>query len=144
MSNYAQEALKNADTTHAIIDILQVINEKSNYGDNIKKISETEKTIYLVGEIEAEVNNGGFSQYFFNSSGKNANKAVKALENIGARHTAELLKEAISVCKKSDTDELSDEQEEKLNELDDKFYKYEDDLAKLQIEFIKANLNDFN
>ena len=38
----------------------------------------------LVDELEAEINNGGFDQYFFNSAGDKAAEAINALEAIGA------------------------------------------------------------
>jgi hypothetical protein len=41
--------------------------------------------------LEAEVNNGGFHQYYFNSSGELAIATVTALTSIGAPRTASLL-----------------------------------------------------
>jgi uncharacterized protein DUF4375 len=48
----------------------------------------------LVGELEAEVNNGGFDQFFFNSAGDNASKTIEALEVIGAQKTAAIVRRA--------------------------------------------------
>jgi hypothetical protein len=50
----------------------------------------------VVESLEAEVNNGGFDQYFFNSSGDDAAGALEALNEIGATRTAELLRGACS------------------------------------------------
>ena len=66
MTNYAKQIISNEDC-NPIIDILEIIQKKSNYGEELSKLSSAEKTIYLIGDIEGEVNNGGFSQYFFNS-----------------------------------------------------------------------------
>ena len=41
--------------------------------------------------LEAEVNNGGFDQYYFNSAGDLALQTVEALQAIGAPNTASLL-----------------------------------------------------
>lgn len=41
--------------------------------------------------LEAEVNNGGFDQYYFNSAGDLALQTVRALETIGVTSTASLL-----------------------------------------------------
>lgn len=41
--------------------------------------------------LEAEVNNGGFDQYYFNSAGDLAIQTVEALKAIGALNTASLL-----------------------------------------------------
>jgi hypothetical protein len=52
------------------------------------------EVVELVAELEAEVNNGGLHQYFNNSSGDNASKAVLALETIGALNAADILRRA--------------------------------------------------
>lgn len=44
--------------------------------------------------LEAEVNNGGFDQYYFNSAGALAVQTVAALKAIGANNTASLLEAA--------------------------------------------------
>jgi hypothetical protein len=44
-----------------------------------------------VWTLEAEVNNGGFDQYYFNSAGDLAMQTVEALKAIGAVKTAVLL-----------------------------------------------------
>lgn len=46
--------------------------------------------------LEAEVNNGGFDQYYFNSAGELAIQTVSSLEAIGAPNTASLLAAANS------------------------------------------------
>ncbi len=48
-----------------------------------------------IDELEMEVNNGGFNQYFFNSSGVNCFKALKDLRVRGKSRTADLLEAAI-------------------------------------------------
>jgi hypothetical protein len=39
----------------------------------------------LVSNLEAEINNGGFDQYFFNSTGDRTAETIRALELIGAK-----------------------------------------------------------
>ena len=48
----------------------------------------------LVSLLEAEVNNGGFDQFFFNSSGDNTAEIIEALQLIGAPRTADIVKRA--------------------------------------------------
>jgi hypothetical protein len=48
----------------------------------------------LVGALVAEVNNGGFDQFFFNSSSDRTPDILRALELIGASKTADILKRA--------------------------------------------------
>jgi hypothetical protein len=54
-----------------------------------------EQTAFCVDELEREVNNGGFEQFFLNSSGDYAQPVVDALRRIGAAQAAELVEEAI-------------------------------------------------
>ena len=37
----------------------------------------------LIEDLEAEINNGGFHQYFYNSAGDNTAETIQALETIG-------------------------------------------------------------
>ena len=47
--------------------------KKSNYGKSIDMLSDAEKAFFFVFQFEAEVNNGGFSQFLYNDSGSFAN-----------------------------------------------------------------------
>ena len=126
---------------------------KCNYGDEIQKLNGSQRIVYLIGELEAEVNNGGFWQYFYNSSGNFANEIIPALKKINAVNTAEICKNAMVVF---DTPVLTDREErmdyidenirvisEIFDECDTEFFKYEDDLALLRYDFIIKNKDDF-
>jgi len=109
-------------------------------------LSEPEKLYYAVALLRNEVNNGGFDQYFFNSSGSYYNYAEEGLVAIGATHTLELLRQAkeivfpaISVPQDTQTrrellpaiepDTPSPEWSRKLDELDQRFYANSDNLT---------------
>jgi len=53
-----------------------------------------ELVVKLVEDFEAEVNNGGFDQFFFNSTGDFSIETLEALELIKANKTAAILREA--------------------------------------------------
>src|ERR1700722_5493586 len=57
-----------------------------------EKLSQPERVFLCIWDLEAEVDNGGFDQYYFNSAGDHALDTVRALETIGAKRTAELVK----------------------------------------------------
>ena len=96
------------------------------------------------------MNNGGFSQFFFNSSGIFANELVDAFQKIGADKMAEICKKAVSIygdevpADREKREELlssdNEEQDEKiaavLTECDDAFYACEEDLNELCYQFI--------
>jgi Domain of unknown function (DUF4375) len=55
--------------------------EKTKVGkQDFARQSLPQKVIVAIWAIESEVNNGGFSQYFLNSSGESAPFVVEALE----------------------------------------------------------------
>ena len=115
-------------------------------------LSDTEKTFICVWSLEGEVNNGGFDQWFFNSSGDCAFDTPPSLIRIGAEATARIVKKAISYFpggnpskdwekRREQMKKINDLIEMKWNELDDKFYKYEDDLEVLLVQYMKNNAN---
>lgn len=95
----------------------------------------------LIDELEAEINNGGFNQFFFNSAGNHTEEIIKALVKIGAFRTAEIVKKAASKFPGGMPSKDRDERQEALEEispdsdafeeLDEEFLAYEDDLASL-------------
>ena len=66
------------------------------YSGKRPRLSAGDRVVLLVGELEADVNNGGFSQYLSNKGGRRARLALAALRRIGARKTAALLQAALS------------------------------------------------
>src|SRR5262245_64943750 len=48
--------------------------------------------------LESEVNNGGFHQFFFNSSGEIVPETLEALAAIGAPKTRSLLERAVTIA----------------------------------------------
>ena len=57
------------------------------------ELSRPEKVFVCVWGLEGEVNNGGFDQYYFNSSGDHALDTIESLEAIDAKHTANLVRD---------------------------------------------------
>ena len=67
--------------------------------------------------LETEVNNGGFDQYYFNSSGNLAVVTVDALKRIGAIETAALLEAANAGVPSLPLPEDRDERSEILDQV---------------------------
>jgi len=68
--------------------------KRSSGNRKLEGWSAEEKAYFAVCLLEGEVYNGGFDQYFSNSSGDHYNLALHGLEAMGATHSADLLKEA--------------------------------------------------
>ena len=95
----------------------------------------------LIDELEAEINNGGFDQFFFNSAGDYTEETIQALIKIGAFRTAEIIKKAASKFPDGKPSKDRDERQEELEmispdseafeDMNEEFLAYEDDLASL-------------
>ena len=59
--------------------------------------SEAEWVVFRVWSLLGEVSNGGFDQYFFNSSGNHAARTVDALRSIGDDRAIPILWEAMAL-----------------------------------------------
>ena|SRR5690554_3468216 len=136
------------DLNDAIIELDNFICELCDYGESLDKLTEQQKIFFFNQNLEREINNGGFNQYFINSSGDNSHETILSLKSIGADKTATILQKAIeqfpdkAVPKDRDerievVEQIEEIADEIWSELDEKFYEYEDDLNSLNIEYIK-------
>ena len=142
--------LNSEDTNKSVIELDEFISGLPIDAE----MTEPQKLFNYNQDLEREVNNGGFSQYFLNSSGDNAHETVLSLKAIGANKTADLLQKAIDqfpskiVSKNRDkrteiVEEIEETVEEVWNDLDQKFYEYEDDLNTLNIEYVRKHKEFF-
>jgi uncharacterized protein DUF4375 len=67
---------------------------ESKYG--FGELSEPERTFLCVWNLEAEVNNGGFDQFFVNSAGDYARETPGALRVVGATEMASIVERAMT------------------------------------------------
>ena len=92
-----------------------------------KRLNRDERIIVLTGEMEADVNNGGFSQYLLNKGRRRARQALDALRAVGAERTATLLAQALQAgCTEAE-----------LDRLDTKYYRHSEDVATLVMKYLQ-------
>jgi len=131
----------------------QIMEKIDNSG--IENLSNEEKRFYAVYELDNEVNNGGYLQYFDNSSGDLAYLIIKALKSINSNTVLEITKKAIGIYGKVP----SRNQEERMNEIstmtndyendlwdecDSFFYKIDDEnIASLLLDYVESNKQKF-
>ena len=84
------------DTNDFVVAMTEHLDNKTQYGEDMSALSEAERIFYITQTLEMEVNNGGFSQFFYNSSGNFSNELVGAFTAIGANATAAICQKAIS------------------------------------------------
>jgi hypothetical protein len=145
--------LDEENDSEILIALSQHVQQKVNSG-GIESLAQAEKTFHYIYWLEAEINNGGFDQYFFNSAGDHAQDVPGALEEIGAGFTAQLVREAMEVFPGGKAPQDRNERQEMLlniggqgdallNELDSRFYEYHDDLSALMLAFLRQRKDHF-
>jgi hypothetical protein len=112
-------------------------------------LTEEERIVLAVEGLEREVNNGGYSQFFTNSSGEYAPVIVDALLRIGCPETAGITSRAIAVLGITDLSPESlhaacttedDARDAALDECDQMYYTVgTENIGGQLIEFVKAN-----
>jgi hypothetical protein len=123
--------------------------------DGFDRLSHPEQVIGCLTELEMEVNNGGFDQYYWNSPGDHALETVDALRELGAGHTASLLVSANAAFgpegpsrdrddRGKQMDGLPGSAKESWSELDRAFDEYRDNLSALAAAYIRAHRSDFS
>jgi hypothetical protein len=112
-------------------------------------LSQEELVVLAIEALEREVNNGGYDQFFFNSSNEYTSIIVDSLNRIGCTETATLTQRAIDAIGIKGTitvdaieramEEDNEKRDDQLNECDDQYYENAGDLAGPLLEFIKKN-----
>jgi hypothetical protein len=134
-------------TDSLVLAFEQAISQKAKR-DGVQSLTDEERIVLAVEALEREVNNGGYDQFFVNSSREFAPTVVGALQHIGCKKTATITRRAITALGISDlTSEAidaamaeGDEQRlAKLNRYDDSYYKCAEPVAERLFAFIKAN-----
>ena len=114
----------------------------------MQSLTAEERIVLAVEALEREVNNGGYDQFFANSSREFAPTVVAALHRIGCKKTATITQKAIKALGTSDLTveaidaaiAADDEQRlAKFNRCDDSYYKGAEPIAERLFAFIKAN-----
>lgn len=142
------------DGNERIIALSEYVAEKCRFGIKMDKLSRPERVLFITQDVEMEVNNGGFSQFFYNSSGDFAGEMVQAYREIGAEKTADICQQAldaigqplpqnraerIELLEKIESDTLT----EALNACDAAFYACPEDLNVLTDAYIQKNKAEF-
>lgn len=109
------------------------------------------RALFVTWVVEGEVNNGGFNQYYWNTSGQYAGEADKAFEFFGAKKHAELMREANRIHseeaatmeeyrKRGTLQDFSDSYKAtKLGPLDERFYRIDENLSALRLAKIRSS-----
>jgi hypothetical protein len=119
--------------------------ELSNDKDLLPTLSKARQAIYYIYQVEGEVNNGGFDQFYLNNF-VNSNrsymfdKTTESFKLIGATKFASLIEKANQIFKANEKDFA--EKEGLFDKLDQEFYDIykQENLSDLRITFIRNNI----
>lgn len=147
------DVLANDDPTSFAIALSNLVFPRWDR-DGFRALTPPEQVAYCVDALEREVNNGGFQQFFWNSSGDTAVETLRALEALGATEAARLVTRALAVfpdarppadreARIALLETLPAEATATWSDLDDAFYRYPDDLTALMREYVRANRDGF-
>ena len=117
-----------------------------NIGD-FERLDGGQRIAFCILLLEMEVNNGGFHQFFSNSTGYFVPETIIALKQIGADSTAAILERAIMIAYPNGFPMDRNQHEEalrfddavldELDQVDSAFYRYEDNLTSLVNDYLK-------
>jgi len=146
--------LSSKDANGAIIELDDYICGLCSWGKELDKLTGPQKNFYFNQNLEREINNGGFNQYFFNSAGSHAAETVVSLKTIGANITAEIVQSAIDqfpsqiapanrTVRQEILEQISEQANPVWSGLDERFLAYTENLSALNLEYVRNNKNAF-
>jgi hypothetical protein len=130
----------------------QAIDQKADRKGE-QSITIEERIVLAVEALEREVNNGGYHQFFANSSREFASSIIEALSRIGCPRTAELTQKAFDALRLEGLsaeaietalavdDEVRDEE---LDRCDQLYYQAAENIEQQLFAFIRANKAAFD
>ncbi|NQZ58039.1 MAG: DUF4375 domain-containing protein [Lentisphaeraceae bacterium] len=136
---------------------------KENFEENIsnieeefgeEKLSEEQKWHSAVALLDYEVCNGGFSQYFVNSSANRWHQALEGLQEMGFIVRTEILKKALAAFggdgpsdqrnkRQEQLSELICDEEDAFDEFDDLYYDCAENMQVFSTRYVLGNLDFF-
>ena len=150
--------IPDADLELAVVDYIQDVKLRGDYSneyDIISELSAGQQAVYTTWILEAEVNNGGFTQYFFNTNAQFLDEVLAGLKLIRADGFYRITQKAIEIYK-SDHQKYAEAHGDNsveaflglynggnLEESDKAFFSYPDNLSQLRITYIREHPAEF-
>jgi hypothetical protein len=136
----------------AIVDYVAAAIKKDWENDTTKvpQLGGGFSAVYFVNQLDAEVNNGGFNQFFFNAGRRAVELSKEGAEFMGMKELAGIVGKALAIAEREQakmakvkakgTIEAFMESYEDISfdEADDAFFKLNQDLNKQMVSFIRS------
>ncbi len=156
LTKEALAAVADTDLEQTVFDSIDAVIGTKNEFQAVQALSPGQQAFFTTWVVEGEVNNGGFNQFYYNSSRQYATLAVDGFNAFGAVKFAELMQRANTVYDsiRGQLDAANDRtlegfsasyENNPLNELDGQFYDLyqEENLSELRIKYVRSHLGEF-
>ena len=147
-------ALLLKDDKEKITRIGEIIGKKIPATDRFEHLNEFEKTFIYIDVLEQNVTDGGFIQFFFNSSGQFTHEIFQAYMAIKAEKTIDILTTAIYLFPEIPVPKNLKVRQNLLmqktsnidlwDDVDLQFNKNEDDIIQLTLNYVRNNITHFD
>ena len=118
--------------------------------------NKSRQAIYMIWLLESEVNNGGYNQFYYNSSGQFYKFLPEALRLVGSKKFADLTEKA-NITFEKENEKITKHQDgtiegfsesyedNPLNDFDTKFYELykTENLLQIQVDYIRKHKTEF-
>lgn len=115
--------------------------KKSDYGDKKEELNDCERVFLSMALLEAEVNNGGFDQFFFNTNDQWNDLLVSSARAIRALDIAMICEKALKI--KTEFEGPEEGLIEQLDVCDQAFYKSKDNIGSLCVQYAREHRDQF-
>lgn len=147
----AEGAARGIVAANDLGDFRNRIWEKEEAGQPLTTEQQHYKAVLI---LDAEVNNGGHSQYFFNSSGDQWQSALEGLKAMGFKERLSVFEDVLklfgedglTVDRSKRSGQLADvytEHEESFDELDGRYYQSEENVEVMMMRYVVRNAEAF-
>jgi len=141
-----------SDVDSAWLELLDAAVDKLHANDsNWSNLLEYEQELAALWKLEADMNNGGFVQFFCNWGIECYEISLKGLQKIGASKMLSIIESEFEIVdsvyqrSKSQIEEywdiakyITDDERKKLDRLDEEFWKYPDNISALGYKYYSA------
>ncbi len=128
----------------------EIYDEGFDVNPHLERLSPEARLVYVVMAFDGEIHNGGFDQFFHNSAGNYFEEIRVYLEKLGAKNSLRMLNSAMDIFPNSQVPKdryerqnilvpigEKEEVQNKLNKLNEEFWKYEDNLTERLNNYIR-------
>lgn len=128
---------------------VSIYDSEEKYKKDLEKFSDSQKYVFAIEWYITEVNNGGHTQFYYNSTGIVWEDAMKGFEIVGLLENNKIIGESakrLGGYPNKDREKRFFELEKvkpSFDDLDDRFYEIDKDMDIILMKYIKENKKDF-